>query len=65
MDKGMKYLALAIVLAAAAVAVTYRYEFSGNGGIRSDRLTGKTETECGLRGEHGWKTMAECDAIDE
>jgi len=65
MDRGMMYLASAIVLGAAMLAVTFRYEFSASGGIRSDRWSGKTEYECGERGKLGWKTMAECDAINK
>ena len=65
MDKGSIYLGAAIVIAAAMIAMTFRYQFSANGGIRSDRWTGKTEYECGDRGKYGWKTMAECDAINK
>lgn len=61
----MRYLAGAIVIAAVVIATTFRYEFSAHGGILSDRWTGKTEYECGDRGKFGWKTMAECDAINK
>lgn len=65
MDRDMRYLAGAIVIAAVVIATTFRYEFSAHGGIRRDRWTGKTEYECGDRGKFGWKTMAECDAINK
>ena len=65
MYRDMRDLAGAIVIAAVVIATTFRYEFSAHGGIRSDRWTGKTEYECGDRGKFGWKTMAECDAINK
>ena len=62
---GAAYLADAIVIASVVIATTFRYEFSAHGEIRSDRWTGKTKYECGDRGKFGWKSMAECDAINK
>lgn len=59
MNNGSKYLAAAIVFATLVLACLYRYEFIGNGSVRNDRWTGRSEIECS--GE-GWKTPDECHA---
>lgn len=59
MDKGLKYLAGAIVFAAVVYAFVGRYQFAGNGMVRNDRWTGRSEIEC--LGQ-GWKTPDECSS---